>query len=103
MSNPIEIEALEVVTQINEQLYEKLVAVVGEKEYANYAHFAYVLLSSTGTTCIITFNDIVLWSSEDDAREYINVDTDEEDFEPLLGFVQRGLSCVLATCAALLK
>lgn len=88
----IDKEALEVVERINAMLYDKLVATLGEKKAESFMHMMYLTFNSNAYDCGISFNDIPIWSHDDDERKYVNEGTPEEDYEPLFDFVLRQLN-----------
>lgn len=88
----IDKEALEVVEKINTMLYEKIVEVLGEKGAEEYMHMMYLTFNSNTFDRGISFNDIHIWSHDEDERSYINEGTPEEDYEPLIDFVLRRLN-----------
>lgn len=70
-----ELDLEEVVLDLNYQLFDN----TRDTEH-NFS------LSTTGYAQIISFDDQILWSSEDDTREWID---EEDDYEPFLPFIKR--------------
>ena len=90
----LETEALQIVSDINEKIndaaYHANVAKDHEAEDALYQLKA--SFTSDGDYCSITFLGIDVWNSANDEREYVNVDTLDEDLEPLSLFVYRRIA-----------
>ena len=71
-------EYLQIIDELNQELYEKL----GETDW----EFSY---STNGYVHIIKFGEIVIWNSEDDEREWIE---EKNDYEPMKPFLKRILA-----------
>jgi len=73
----------EIVEELNIEIFEKL----GEKIHGNYP-FEFMYFTN-GIFEIIEFLGMQIWNSDNDEREYINVNTPAEDYEPLEDFLRR--------------
>jgi len=96
MATDLEKEALDVVDIINAELYEVLEKQFGEKKAVDLQSSFYLSFTSIGWGCYLEFQDNVIWSSEEDERDYI--DEEEDIHEPLLVFVKRTLNEHFKVC-----
>ena len=66
---------IEIVRELNTELYERF----GEFEH----NFSY---ATNGFVDCITFNDHLIWDSENDEREWLD---DKNEYEPFIPFLKR--------------
>ncbi len=71
-------EYLQIINELNQELYEKLGEIGGEFSY-----------STNGYVHIIKFGEIMIWNSEMDEREWIE---EKNDYEPMKPFLKRILA-----------
>lgn len=69
-------EALDLVADLNNEIFLN----------DNYSGFPIYEFESTGEESVIKYLGLIIWSSEDDEREY---DDFGDDYEPLRGFLVR--------------
>lgn len=69
-----------------EEFNEKVCDVLGEER--NFSADYMAVMETDGTQTLIRFMGVVLWDSENDGRNYLPK-TEDSEYEPLLGFLQR--------------
>lgn len=72
-------EIVEIVQELEHEVWEKTEGV----EYFNFE------VITNGTTLVISFIGIILWSSEEDDREYYE---ERDSYEPMEPFLRRRLN-----------
>jgi hypothetical protein len=75
MSKEQNVDYVEVVSTLNVELYER------HKEVESYFEYR-----TTGFADLILFDEFLLWSSENDIREF---DEDKNDYEPFMPFIKK--------------
>lgn len=90
-----EVECLEIIDNLNSQLYDNFCEHMTESNAAEALSTFTFTFVSYGTGCVIEFAGIQIWDSENDERDFINVGEPEEDYEDLLGFVIRKTNSIL--------
>jgi hypothetical protein len=87
-------EAIAAVEEFNEKVLDTL------GEDSRFSADYMMMVETNGTQTIITFMGVRLWYSDEDEREY---DESKEDYEPLLGFLERRVKEEIEFFSRLLK
>ncbi len=91
-------KALQAVNVINAAIYDAL----GDND-ADLLAFGCASYSSDGAEEYIEFLGFPLWSSANDEREWVKSEDGEEDLEPLLPFLVKGMRKIVVQLGPLAK